>query len=260
MDDLFIQTTQHYMEALEDYPDTRNLAWLLGPKSTFFMEGIYEAVQCVVTRCPPGSRVLDFGCATGLFSAQLQVRGIQAIGMDVITHDTGVQNIWQAWRALQPLFGARFCFYNGTHIPFADMSIDGVVAHAVLEHIPPQDLSFVMSELYRIIRPGGYFFIFSTPRPQSYSEWILRSPLGRRLGLNWHDILLHERDLQTYLQDVGLIICEFRRTDLIIAQMPGRLQKVLNAFTPVTVRLDRLLLKTPLNWFAHHSWIICSKG
>ena len=69
MDDLFVRTTQRYLQALQDYPDVRHLAWLLGPKSKCFMEAMYEATQCVVSTCSPGSRVLDFGCATGLLTA-----------------------------------------------------------------------------------------------------------------------------------------------------------------------------------------------
>ena len=260
MDDLFVQTTNQYMQVLEEYPDSKNLAWLLGPKSSFFMEGIYESVECVTKWCPPGSQVIDFGCATGLFTAQLQARGIQAFGLDIVVHETGVETIWQAWRSLQPLVGARFSFYDGKHIPFADNSVDGIVAHAVLEHIPSDNLSFTLTELYRIIRPGGFLFIFSTPRPQSYAEWIVGSSIGKRMGLHGHELLLHERDLQNDLQMIGFNIREIKRTDLIIAQLPGRFQNILNLFTPITLKLDRLLLNTPLSWFAHHSWIVSSKG
>ena len=259
MDDLFDQTTHRYLQALEDYPDVRHLAWLLGPKSACFMEAMYEATECIVSTCTAGSRVLDFGCATGLVTAQLHARGMRALGMDVVTHRGGVEQVWNAWRSLQPVFGARLCFYNGRDIPFADASFDGVVAHAVLEHVPPHDLPHVLCELYRIIRPGGHFFAFATPRPESYTEWIMRSAPGRVLKLNPHQILLDEDDLQRQLIGVGFEISEFKRTDLMFNQMPGPFQKALNACAPFVVKLDRLLLKTPLSRWAHHSWVVCEK-
>jgi predicted SAM-dependent methyltransferase len=42
-------------------------------------------------------------------------------------------------------------------LPFADDSVDEVRAWHVLEHLAPDDLLFVVSESYRILKPGRMF-------------------------------------------------------------------------------------------------------
>lgn len=41
-------------------------------------------------------------------------------------------------------------------LPFADNSIDAILSISVFEHV--QDLDVALSELYRVLRPGGYLF------------------------------------------------------------------------------------------------------
>ena len=46
---------------------------------------------------------------------------------------------------------------NTQKLPFADNSFDGVISHAVFEHIPNPFIT--AQELYRILKPGGLIFI-----------------------------------------------------------------------------------------------------
>ncbi|MCX7696305.1 MAG: class I SAM-dependent methyltransferase [Bacteroidales bacterium] len=48
-------------------------------------------------------------------------------------------------------------FYNGNEVPFANNSLDGILATEVLEHVPEVEL--IIKEFYRILKPGGYVLI-----------------------------------------------------------------------------------------------------
>jgi len=67
-----------------------------------------------------------------------------------------------------------------TRIPFADNSFDVILCNHVLEHIP--DDALAMSELYRVMKPGGWG-IFQTPinyaRNKTYENFSITTPEGR---------------------------------------------------------------------------------
>jgi SAM-dependent methyltransferase len=95
-------------------------------------------------------RVLDVGCGTGTMIGHLARYG-QAEGIDMdaaavaFCHQRGVTAVQQV---------------TGLPLPFADGTFDLVTALDVLEHI--DDDRAMLRELYRILRPGG-FFLLSVP-------------------------------------------------------------------------------------------------
>ena len=78
-------------------------------------------------------------------------------------------------------------------LPFQDNSVDVVRAHDVLEHIHPDKVPFVMSEIHRVLKPEGYlhFFIPSTDGrgwamdPTHRSFWNINSWLYY-IDPDWH--------------------------------------------------------------------------
>jgi len=67
-------------------------------------------------------------------------------------------------------------------LPYEDDSFDVVIGSGVLEHVPNDSES--LKELYRIIRPDGYFMMTMLPNRYSYTEWLnrrLRNPSHLRL-------------------------------------------------------------------------------
>lgn len=51
---------------------------------------------------------------------------------------------------------------DGRSLPFSDESIDTVILSEVLEHVPVVDASGLITEVYRVLKPGGYTLI-TTP-------------------------------------------------------------------------------------------------
>lgn len=67
-------------------------------------------------------------------------------------------------------------------LPYANDSFDAVIGSGVLEHVPNDDES--LKELYRIVKPGGYFIMTMLPNRCSYTEWMnrrLKNPHHLRL-------------------------------------------------------------------------------
>ena len=135
-----------------------------------------------------GDRILDFGAGHGFFSVLLVEAGYRVSGVDVemagpnqvsrcSTADYGdVAERLARPDLLEKLYGRlmerwplELVLYAGRALPYEDSSFEGVVAHAVLEHIPLASFSGALEEIRRVLREGGNFFVFRTPRRGGYS-------------------------------------------------------------------------------------------
>ncbi len=72
-----------------------------------------------------------------------------------------------------------------TKMPFDDDSYDAVVVHGGLHHLPriPEDLDRTLSEVARIQKPGGRFFVIEPWRTPflTVAHFITEQPVMRRL-------------------------------------------------------------------------------
>jgi SAM-dependent methyltransferase len=95
---------------------------------------------------------LDIGCGVqpyrGLITSA-PARVERYIGMDLAANAVGT------YRAVPPDVE-----WNGTQMPLADASVDSAMATEVLEHCP--DPAAVLSEAFRVLKPGGFLF-FTVP-------------------------------------------------------------------------------------------------
>ena len=110
-----------------------------------------------------GKDVLDLGCAGGFMAEALDARGARVTGIDPAAEAITAARAHAAQEG-------RIITYDvgvGEALPYADASFDSVVCVDVLEHV--QDLTRVLAEVTRVLRPGG-LFLFDT---------INRNPLAR---------------------------------------------------------------------------------
>ena len=137
-----------------------------------------------------GRQALDIGCGNGKFLVKLQALGWEVQGVEFNEHAVEVcrNNDLKV-------------FHGDLHAAgFPDASFDMIAARHLIEHLP--DPNSFMSEVARILRPGGYFYI-RTPNSRA---------LGRKIfGKYWfpnevprHLVLFSPENLTLLAQQHGL--------------------------------------------------------
>ena len=131
--------------------------------------GPREAVDVLTRFVPPGSRILDAGCGTGLAGKLLADGGYQSLeGLDLsegMLREAGKKNCYSALH--QATLGDPLDFPSAT---FDALLVIGVFARA---HAP----SHCLAELIRITKPGGY--IIFTLRPEFYVSTDFRATMAK---------------------------------------------------------------------------------
>ena len=111
-------------------------------------------------------KVLDIGCGGGFTCEFLASRGALMTGIDraEVLLNTAREHAVQSNLAIDYQLG------NATSLHFSDASFDVVTCFDVLEHITHWKL--VISEAFRVLKPGGFFF-FDTVNRNFISRFIL---------------------------------------------------------------------------------------
>jgi SAM-dependent methyltransferase len=125
----------------------------------------------------PGSAVLDYGSGTGILIPELMEQGYRVIALDLSL----------AMLAMTPAAAreALLVCADGARAPIPDESLDGIVCRGSIHHL--QDLEGVLTEIARLLRPGGVL-VFSEP-----SNDALPIRMARRLLYHLHRDF-HEKD------------------------------------------------------------------
>jgi ubiquinone/menaquinone biosynthesis C-methylase UbiE len=95
--------------------------------------------------------VLEVGCGTGLGTSELVRRGLDVRGVDLSPGMLAVA------RALLP--DVEFTVGSMLELPHADASFAGVVAWYSTIHVPDESLPAALTELARVLRPGGHLLL-----------------------------------------------------------------------------------------------------
>ncbi len=99
-----------------------------------------------------GDRALDLGCGNGKTVSALLQSGAQVTGLDFSEEAISYCN---------KTFGnkARFTVSDCSELPFEDGSFDIVTMVHVLEHLDDEQLSMTVSEVKRVLSPGGKIMV-----------------------------------------------------------------------------------------------------
>ncbi|HEV8590205.1 MAG TPA: class I SAM-dependent methyltransferase [Pyrinomonadaceae bacterium] len=104
----------------------------------------YDMAQEIARVVPRGADVLDVGCGNGFIAHHLSAMlGSSVIGIDMTD------------KTQAPIDYRKF---DGSRFPLPDDSVDAVLLCYVLHHA--QDVRAVLSEMKRVLRPGGLAVIY----------------------------------------------------------------------------------------------------
>lgn len=157
--------------------------------------GLHKRCREVIRRAGPSGRILDVGCATGIFLNGMQQRGWQAVGVEPSHY---------AVEYARSRFGLDVVegFLEEAHFP--GESFDAVSLWDVLEHVPsPAD---TLAEIARLLKPGGWL-VLSLPNPESWERgWF--GPYWAGWDVPRHFHLFNRAVLKRYLENAGLWLSE----------------------------------------------------
>jgi SAM-dependent methyltransferase len=132
-------------------------------------------------RTQAATRLLDFGCGTGLFLKRLRHHGFagRLRGCDVAAEM--IAEASRTWTA-----GPRPALdhFVPPRLPYADRQFDIVVASAVLHHVPPAEREPVYREISRVLVPGGRLYVFEHNPLNPVTQYVVRNtPIDRHAVL-----------------------------------------------------------------------------
>ncbi|MHA7967782.1 class I SAM-dependent methyltransferase [Paenibacillus sp. CAU 1782] len=126
-----------------------------------------EAEKHLLNGMPGEGAVLDIGCGAGRISFILAENGYEVTGIDV---SEGLLKMARHF-ALDKQLAITFLQNEGAKLPFPDETFASAVVFKVLCYLPTRELrSEFLSELYRVLKPGGICVLTQHIVPDEYQE------------------------------------------------------------------------------------------
>ena len=195
-----------------------------GQGHDFFVRNKVDILLPAMARINADTRqlnVLDVGCGVGLVHRYIKDAVGTLSGTDVSGASIDV--------AHKENPGVAYQAYDGHTLPYPDASFDCAYAICVLHHVPVSQWQEFISEMRRVVRPGGLVLLIEHNPLNPATQFVVRNaPMDENAVLVW------PRRLRALMQSAGL----------------GRSWIRYVLFTPfdgvIFRKLDRLLAPVPL--------------
>ena len=141
------------------------------PETNAMIIDLFEA-SCAP---PPGGRVADLGCGSGVFTEIIRGRGHDCVGVDLSSE------LLELAVAENP--AATVVAGDVESLPFDDATFDTVLLSGLVHHLP--DPTRCARETARVLKPGGRFMAFDPNRmnPCMYLYRARSSPFYSSKGV-----------------------------------------------------------------------------
>ncbi|MBI2542857.1 MAG: class I SAM-dependent methyltransferase [Candidatus Aenigmarchaeota archaeon] len=185
-------------------------------------------------------KVLDIGCGRGM-------TGVMIKQINPTSDVTGVDlNKFTSWDNYYKKYNVKYFVGDALDLKFNDNEFDLIFSFGVIEHVD-SDQKFIRENL-RILKDGGIGFMFNIPNKYSSNEFT-----ARKLGIWSHDIRYTRQQIKNLLTSNGIKEFTIKRRFLVPAQTSRVNNLIGKAFDKFHIQLDildRVLCKTPLNFFS----------
>jgi ubiquinone/menaquinone biosynthesis C-methylase UbiE len=104
-----------------------------------------------LSKIKSGGLILDIGCGAGRDAKYFTEKGYEVIGIDMSSELLNIAKLNAP--------KAKFKLMNMKNIEFDSNTFDGIWANASLVHLPQEYLVKVLSSIYKILKPNGYFYV-----------------------------------------------------------------------------------------------------
>lgn len=222
-----------------------------------------------LARIKPGLKILDLGCGNGEEAVRLARAGLQVWGVD---YSKDAISLARERRGKQPKEIARklhFSLADAKELKFSSDFFDRCICLDVFEHIYPKTLERVITEIKRVMKPGGLVVVKTTPNRLFYYPFLF---MGKKIfGINklesegYHINISDYFRLKKILMKIGPMVTidvvndghRFFSSRISRLKLPGwgvvaiRMVDFLHE-NPVS---EAIILSTPLKLFlAHDLW------
>jgi ubiquinone/menaquinone biosynthesis C-methylase UbiE len=151
-----------------------------------------------------GMRVLDVGTGPGYAARRAAERGADATGVDM------AEEMLELAQRLNG--GARFLQADAENLPFDERSLDAVVSHFAVHHVPQPERA--LAEFARVTRPGGWIAISSWDQPERNRFLGVLIDAVRACGVAASVHFADDEELRRLLAGAGLEAVEIRSVSL----------------------------------------------
>jgi 2-polyprenyl-6-hydroxyphenyl methylase / 3-demethylubiquinone-9 3-methyltransferase len=154
---------------------------LIKPLFNPFRVGYSKKIIDRLKMIPEGKPALEVGCGGGILTEEIACLGFKTTGID-----PSLQSINSASQhAIEGRLKINYINGTGESLPFPDGMFNIVFSCDVLEHV--QDLAKVISEISRVLKPGGVFIYDTFNRTflsnlvaikvlQEWKRWAIMPP------------------------------------------------------------------------------------
>lgn len=130
---------------------------------------------------PRAARILDVGSPKDLAAMLARHRGYEVIATDILPEAIELSQRYARGQHLDGHGPGRVHseVQDGRALSFPDGAFDAAYSVSVLEHIPGSGDSAAISELLRVVRPGGHVVV-TVPFDRTYRETFAQGPVYER--------------------------------------------------------------------------------
>lgn len=198
-------------------------------------------------RCVAGIKVLDFGCGNGENGIYAARYGAEVIGIDISPEGVANANLNATQAGVEE--HCRFEVMDGENMTFSDNTFDLAVEYGALHHV---ELDKAMSELNRVLRPGGEMICIEALRHNPIIHWYRKKT--PHLRTEWEvEHILGIEDLaiaRKYFYHVAVRYFHLA----VLAAVPLRKTRFFKAVRSFLNKIDNVLLRNEM--IGKYGWIM----